>query len=332
MIDPGRREIMAGLAGAIVVGLAPRRAAAAMPWQITTEYPATAIAGEGIATFARLVGERSGSMLTVLPSFDAKTGITSADTIAALRNGRIEAADAFGGGLGVTHPLFGLSSLPFVAASVADARRLADIARPAYERALAAERLRLLFTTPWPPTGIWSKHGLQSLADLRSLTVRTYDDTSTAVLQAAGAKAVNISFSEAMPKLRSGEVDAVLSSGDGGAGRRLWDILPHFTEINYAVPLSFALLGDQAYQPLAPDYRRAVDEAAAETEARQWAAIRTRLDENYARMRQNGVTIGTSPSADLMSALKATAMVPVEDWRRKAGSEGSAALDAFQRG
>jgi hypothetical protein len=39
-----------------------------------------------------------------------------------------------------------------------------------------------------------------------------------------------------VPRLRAGELDAVLSSGDGGAGARLWEVLPHFTALDYASP------------------------------------------------------------------------------------------------
>lgn len=328
-----RRKTLAGLASALAAGAAGLRTArAATSWRMTTEYPASAISGEGIATFGRLLAERSGGRLAVEPVFDAKSGVTSADTIAAIRDGRIEAGDAFGGGLGTRYPLFGLSSLPFVAASIADARRLADLARPAYGRLLAAERAHLLFATPWPPTGLWSKDPVSGLADLRALSVRTYDDVSTRVLEAAGARARNITFSEAMPKLRAGEINAVLSSGDGGAGRRLWDLLPHFTEITYALPLSFALVGEATYGALDPDLRAAVDATAADTEARQWSAIRTRLDENYARMRANGVTIATAPSPEMMAALRSASAGAIEAWRGSAGPEGAAALDAFLRG
>ena len=43
-----------------------------------------------------------------------------------------------------------------------------------------------------------------------------------------------------MPRLRAGELDAVLSNGDGGAGARLWEVLRHFSSIDYAWPLSLA--------------------------------------------------------------------------------------------
>ncbi len=316
----------------VALGLAlhgAQPATAQTVWEMPTEYPASAIPGEGVATFAKLVNERSGGRLTIQPSFDAAKGIKSAGMIAAVQEGKVAAGDAFAGALGSVHPLFGLSSLPFLATSIEDAKRLTDLARPAYEKVLASYGQRILYTTPWPASGIWSKDAVTSAKDLAGLSIRTYDATSTAVLNGAGAKATNLSFADAMPKLKEGSVNAVLSSGDGGAGRNLWQFLPHFTEVNYALPISLATMNLAAYEALPADLKALVDTAAAETDQRQWSAIRTRLAENYKRMRDNGVVIRTEVSPDVAQALAAAGKTAVEDWRGKVGPDGSAVLDSF---
>ena len=269
--------------------------------------------------------------MTIKPSYNAEMGLKSSQMIAAVRDGRSQAADAFAGALGAEHPAFGLSSLPFLATSLAQARQLAGLARPWYEKTFASYGLKLLYTTPWPPSGIWSKAPLGDAAALKGFAIRTYDATSTTVLNAAGAGAVNLSFADVMPKLKDGSVVAVLSSGDGGAGRKLWEFLPHFTEVNYAVPLSFAFVSARAYEALPDDQRKAVDAAAAETEARQWNAIIGRLEANYATMRTNRVAINIAPAPDLVRALKAAALPVVENWAVKAGPEGAAVLAAFRK-
>ena len=318
-------------AGFLVSGLVfgAGAALAQTSWEMPTEYPETAIPGEGVANFARLVNERAGGRLTVKPSFDAKRGIKSAQMMAAVQKGEVAAGDAFAGALGAVDPLFGLSSLPFLATSIDDARRLTDLARPAYEKKLAGFGQKLLYTTPWPASGIWSKTPLDSAAALTGLSIRTYDATSTAVMNAAGAKAANLSFADAMPKVKDGSVVAVLSSGDGGAGRNLWDYLPNFTEVNYAMPISIASVNLAAYEALPADLRQVVDAAAQETEQRQWAAIRTRLGENYARMRANKVAIRTEVPPDLALALAKAGRMAVEEWQRKAGPEGREMLKQY---
>jgi TRAP-type C4-dicarboxylate transport system substrate-binding protein len=84
------------------------------------------------------------------------------------------------------------------------------------------------------------------------------------------------------------------------------------------------------YEALPSDLQRIVDDAAAETERRQWAAICTRLDESYARMRANGVTIAEPGPADLTGALATAAKGATAELRRQAGQEGEAILAAFR--
>src|SRR6187399_79781 len=275
------------LAGACLL-LFPVDLQAQTVWDTPTEYPQNAMPGVGLTAFTKHVAESSAGKLEIRPSFDAKAGIKSAGMLAAIAEGRVQAGDAFAGALEADDPVFALPSLPFLVASTADAKRLADIARPHLAAALQKKGLRLLYLTPWPPSGIWSRTPLKTASDLSGLSIRTYDKTSTDVFSGIGAKAALISFSDTMPKLADGSLNAVLSSGDGGAGRKLWDYLPYFNEITYSLPLSVASANKAAYDGLSPEQRAAVDAAGRETEAELWVALSTRLQENHARMRQNG--------------------------------------------
>jgi TRAP-type transport system periplasmic protein len=165
-------------------------------------------------------------------------------------------------------------------------------------------------------------------SDLSSLSIRTYDKISSEVFASVGAKATSISFADTMPRLVDGSINAVLSSGDGGAGRKLWEHLPYFTEIGYAVPLSFATLATPLYDRLPNELKEAVDRAAAATQAHGWAQLSTRLEENYARMRANGVTItpASEVTPELFGLLARGAASAVEKWKRDAGAEAAKLL------
>ena len=127
--------------------------------------------------------------------------------------------------------------------SSTDASGLPTSARRFLDVALRKKGLRLLYLTPWPPSGIWSKAPLKSPSDLSALSICTYDRISSEVFASVGAKATTISFADTMPRLVDGSINAVLSSGDGGIGRKLWEFLPYFSEITYSLPLSVAKSG-----------------------------------------------------------------------------------------
>jgi TRAP-type C4-dicarboxylate transport system substrate-binding protein len=294
--------------------------------KITTEYPATSMPGLGVSTFAEKVAQKTGGRVVFTPSFDASAGFKSGDMVDAVQARKIDAADAFAGGIANKYPLFAVSSLPFLADSLPRAEALLKAARPAYERFLQAHGQKLLYTTPWPASGIWSKKPVGSLDALRALRIRTYDDISQSTMTSAGAQAFNISFADAMPRIAAGDVDAVLSSGDGGAGRKLWQYLPAFAEINYAMPISITTINLAAYEGLDATGKAAVDQAGAETEAVQWQRIRSRLDENYKTMRSNGVAIDTRVAPDVMRGLKAASTGALKQWQAKVGADADEIL------
>lgn len=196
-VDEGVLRVL----GALAAGAGPLSAQTAPSWRIATEYPATAMPGEGIAAFAAAATRLAAGALAVRPAFDAPDGLRSAGMLAALAAGRIEAADAFTGAMGGEDPIFLLSSLPFLTASAEDARRLFDAARPEYEAALARRGAVLLYATPWPPSGLWTRRPVTGPADMAGLRVRCFDRTSVTVLRAAGAAAEELSFADTMPRL-----------------------------------------------------------------------------------------------------------------------------------
>lgn len=314
------------LAAVVAMAFIAQGAQAATTLTMTTEYPATSMPGQGVSTFAELVRAKSAGNVVIDASFDAAKGIKSGDMIEAVQTRKVDAGDAFAGALATKYPIFGVSSLPFLADSLSKARNLNKAARPAYEKLLAAHGQKLLYTTPWPASGIWSKQKLDSVAALKRLSIRTYDATSQDVMQRAGAKAQNISFADAMPRIASGEVNAVLSSGDGGAGRKLWEHLPNFAEINYAMPVSVATMNLKAYEALDARSRKAIDQAAAQTEAEQWKRIEGRLQQNYANMRKNGVAINTAVPSAVKKALKDASAESINAWKAAAGPEAAAIL------
>lgn len=297
---------------------APYQAAQAQfNFSIATEYPETAMPGEGLNAFANAIKTLSAGKLIFTTTFDAKGGYKSAEMLNAVASRKLDAGDAYLPALSATDPIFSLSALPFVVNSIDGARSLMAASRKVYQQVLNKAGVRWLYSTPWPASGIWSKDPLQNPNDLTALRIRTYDSVSQAVMSPLVSSAMNVSFADVMPMLRDGRATAVLSSGDGGAGRKLWDFLPHFTEINYAIPISATFMNAAVYDSLSPEMQDIIMQAAAQTELEQWNRIRGRLDDNYTRMRSNGVTINTSPNAQLKLQLTQAALPVISDWKKK---------------
>lgn len=315
----------------LVAGLVP---AAAQPvtLDLVNEYPATSLPGEADRAFAQAVAARLADRLVIRPMPDAASGLRSREQIAAIAEGRVAMADTFGGAIGDLDPALAIASLPFLTPTVADARRLYDLAESRYQQVFARHNQRLLFVSPWPPSGLWTARPVDGVAALRALKVRTYDSPGTAIFRQVSTFAEVISFADLEPRLANGSVDAVLSSGDGGAGRKLWRLLPHFAAVNYAIPLSFGTINLDAWNRLDPATRAALEEIGREVTARQWAAMAGRVEANYAVMRQNGMAIAASVPPDVTALLSAAATPALEAWSARAAPEDREIIRRYRSG
>ncbi|WP_027553063.1 TRAP transporter substrate-binding protein [Bradyrhizobium sp. Cp5.3] len=308
-----------------VLSVAP--ATAQVTWRMTTEYPQNNISGIGLTTFASRVAERTHGFVTVSNAFDNELKISSGEMPRAAQDGRIAGGDAFAGALSGINPVLGLSTLPFLVQSVDVARATNVRARPLYEKALAARGLKLLYVTIWPATGLWSERSLEGAGDLPKLNLRAYDANSSEVMRASGANAQFLPMDTAIAGLKEHRLNAFLTSGDGGAGRKLWDFLPHFTAINYAMPVSIAFVRSDAFAELSEPMQREVLAAAEETEQSQLALLANRTSENYARMRDNGVRITEPAPPSLVAALRKAATSAIAAWETQAGTDAAAIVE-----
>jgi TRAP-type transport system periplasmic protein len=316
---------------AFLVLLLAAAAAPAARLTLANEYPATSIQGEADALFAREVGARSAGRIQLVHQYDAASGFRSRDMVGAIARGAVPLGNTYMGALGAVDPVFLLPSLPFLATTAEEARALAEVARPAYERALARHNQKLLFLSPWPAAGLWANKPVDRVEALTGLRLRTADSSGVLAFKAAGAAPVQVSFADAIPQLKAGQLDAVLSSGDGGAGARLMETLRHFTAIEYAVTMSMVTINADAWGALEPTLQDAMVAAAAATEARQWDILKERVAANYARMRAAGVSITTDLSPEYRRALRAAGQVAVDDWVQTMGPAAAPLLDAYRR-
>ncbi|CAM3983377.1 TRAP transporter substrate-binding protein [Bordetella tumulicola] len=272
--------------------------------KLINEYPATSITAAADLQFAAAVNEQSKGTIKVETLQEKQNPYKGAEQVNAVIKEKDLMGTLFGGVLGNKDSLFLLSSLPFAAKDFKQAHALYSCAEPALQERVKALGAHLLYVTPWPPSGIWSVTPLANDTDVKALKIRTYDTTSKTVFERLGAQSVALPYSALAEKLAAGEVNAVLTSGDGGAGRKLWDHLPNFTAVSYSIPLSYTIINRDAWDQLSSDQQAILTQAAEKVSAASWAGVEQRIEANYARMREHKMTLNTTPSDSIMKSLK----------------------------
>ena len=239
------------------------------------------------------------------------------DQFDAVGDGAVQVASSFVGAWSGIDPVFLVSSLPFLAPTVKDTRALYEASKPYYEKVLADSNQVFLFATPWPPSGLWGNKPLDSMDAIKNVRIRTYDANGTITLRNAGAAPIQLSWADTVPQLTTGGIDGVLTSADGGAAAQLWEHQSHFTEVNYASPLQIVHMNKDVYDGLTDAQKEAVAKAAKEAEDFGWGLLENRVKENYAQMKENGMTIVTDVSPDYLAALGKAAEESISDWKAK---------------
>ena len=93
---------------------------------------------------------------------------------------------------------------------------------------------------------------------LEGLRIRTYDVNGTNTMMNAGAAPLQVAWSDLIPQLSTGGIDAVLTSADGAMQLSLWDYVSDFTELNYAMGLFMCHVNKDEFDALPEDVKTAM--------------------------------------------------------------------------
>tara|TARA_R110002012_G_scaffold7675_18_gene35720 strand:- start:3313 stop:4329 length:1017 start_codon:yes stop_codon:yes gene_type:complete len=295
----------------------------------SNEYNANSIHAQGDAYFIDKVKSLTDDVSITLHTGGA-LGFNSGDHFYAVADGAIDIADTLSGTMSGIDSIFLLSSLPFIVEDVEEARRLYEIAKPYYEEVFEDNGQILLYASPWPPSGIWSKTEIDNQNDLENLKIRTFDRNGTETFRNVGASPVSLSWGDVVPQLATGGISAVLTSAEAGANGSFWEHQNHFSAVQYAIPLNMVHMNKEVFESLSDEQQQALLEAAEMTDQHNWAAVETRTEENYQTLGEHDVAINDPVSADLLNALKEASTSVVDNWVDNTGDIGQSILTEFR--
>ncbi|MDM8347177.1 TRAP transporter substrate-binding protein [Pseudochrobactrum sp. sp1633] len=300
-------------------------------WDMPNEYNQTSIPGVADEYFAKILKEKTGGAIEIMHHFGGALGYKGPQMLDAVGSGAVPIGNLFAGPLSGIDPLFLLSSLPFVAATPEEAKKLLDVSRDQYEAVFLKNNQKMLYAMPWPPSGIWARSRIDNLDSLKGLKIRTYDPSGTKTFSGAGATPLQVSWADTVPQVGAGVLDGVLTSAELGNAAKLWEQLPYFTGINYSMPLNIVTINLDVWDELSPELQQAVTEAGIATENHQWATISDHVIQDYKVIRDNNGTVIEDPAEDLMAALKENSKGAIDDWLAKIGDRGQTILGKFKQ-
>lgn len=312
------------LAGAIATG-----AAAQTTWNMPTPYADGNYHTQNIAQFIQDVRAGTNGQL-VINLHSAGSLFRHPDIKRNVRQGLAQVGEVLISLHANESPIYGLDSVPFLAVSFADAKKLYDAQRPALERRLAEEGLQLLFSVPWPPQGLFARRAINSIEDLRGLRFRTYNPGTGRIAAISGATPVQVEAADLATAFATGRVESTITSAATGVDTRIWEFTTHYHDTQAWIPRNMVIVNRQAFQALPEATRNALLAASRVAEERGWANAARETVTRTQALRDNRMTV-LEPAPALRDGLLAIGRQIATEWEQSAGADGAAILRAYRQ-
>jgi TRAP-type transport system periplasmic protein len=298
-------------------------------WDLPTGYAVGSFQTENVQLFANEVDKSTAGKLKI--TLHASGSLYKANEIKrAVQTGQTPAGEFLLSGAANENALFGVDSIPFLATDYAQARKLYAASKPALEKLLASQGIKLMFSVPWPGQSLYSVKEIKGPDDLKGTKMRAYNPATTRIAQMLKAQPTTIQLAELGQALATGTVENFLTSSASGVENKLFEQTKFFYPVNAWLPRNATVVSQKAFDALDKPTQEAVLKAASAAETRGWAMSEQKDVEFVKELGAKGMKIA-NPSDALRKELMAIGETMTGDWLKTAGADGQSIVDAFRK-
>ena len=298
-------------------------------WDLPAAYPASNFHTENITQFAKDVDTATGGKLKI--TVHANASLFKAPEIKrAVQGGQAQMGEILLANFANENPIYALDGVPFLATGYGDAKKLYSASKAPMDKLLAAQGMKLLFSVPWPPQGIYSKKEISSVSDLRGIKWRAYSPATAKIAELIGAQPVQIQAAELSQALATGVVESYMSSGSTGYDSKTYESIKNFYDTQAWLPKNGVIVNLKAFNALDAATQAAVVKAATDAEVRGWKTSEAKNEEYKTLLVGKGMKI-LKPSPKLMTDLQQVGTIMLADWQKAAGADGTAIIADYNK-
>jgi TRAP-type C4-dicarboxylate transport system substrate-binding protein len=304
-------------------------AQAQVKWDLPTAYPSNNFHTENVQQFASDVDTATGGKLKITVHSNASL-FKAPEIKRAVQGGQAQIGEILLANFENENPLYGVDGIPFLATSYADSMRLYKASKKAQNDLLGKQGMMMLFAVAWPPQGIYSKKAIESAADMKGLKWRAYSPSTSRIAELVGAQPVTVQASELSQALATGVVESFMTSGSTGYDSKVYEQVKNFYDTQAWLPKNAIIVNKKAFEALDQPTQAALLKAAEAAETRGWKVSEEKNQWYLNALKDKGMNI-LKPSAKLQADLKQVGQSMQADWVKKAGPEGQAVIDAYNK-
>ncbi len=324
-----QRRFLSTLPVALCAALACSAALSQTKWDLPSAYPATNFHTENLVQFAKDVDAATNGKLKIVVHANASL-FKAPEIKRAVQGGQAAVGEILLANFANENPVYALDGVPFLATGYGDAKKLYDASKAPMDKLLSAQGMKMLFSVPWPPQGIYSKKEITSVADLRGIKWRAYSPATAKIAELIGAQPVQIQAAELSQALATGVVESYMSSGSTGYDTKTYESIKNWYDTQAWLPKNGVIVNLKAFNALDASTQAAVAKAAAEAEVRGWKVSEAKNSEYKTLLTGKGMKIH-KPSPKLMTDMQQVGNVMLSDWQKAAGPDGVAIVAAYNK-
>lgn len=298
-------------------------------WDMPTPYTDATFHTKNIRLFAEEVLKATNGELNITVH-SAGSLIKHPEIKKSVRRGIVPIGEVLMSRLSNEDSFFALDSIPYLATNYQQAGKLWHASRKKTEEKLSKHGLKLLFSVPWQPQGLFAKKKVKAVTDLQGLKLRVYNKHTERLAQLLQAVPTQIEAADISTAFSTGRVDSMITSPSIGANTKAWDFLSHYHHFQAWIPKNIVIVNAKHFSRLSKSTQDAVLIAAEKAEKRGWQMSEKETNEKVAEMKANGLKV-VYPTNKLHSELSYVGHVMTKEWLKEVGDEGANTLALFNK-
>ena len=303
-------------AAACALGLGVSAALAETAWDMSVVWPEGNFHTQNALAFAEAVKEATAGEVVITVHSGGALGIKGPEGMAAVRDGLVPIADILLNQQVGEAPILGIETLPYLAPTMPDLALLHKFYRPKLEEVAESMNQKLLYMVPWPGQAVFAPNPINSLDDIKGLTIRVVDANGSSFFEALGATPVQMPWGEVVPSLAASTIKGVTTSSSSGVDGAFWEFTKHMSTFNWQASSNAVMVNLDAWNALEPETRAAIEATAARMEGQFWLNSKAEDAKKLAILQEHGIEI-TQPSPELRAALLEKAKPLWDDFKAR---------------
>jgi TRAP-type C4-dicarboxylate transport system substrate-binding protein len=297
-------------------------------WDMPTPYSDGEFHTRNVLAFVGDVEKATGGKLHIQVHSNGSL-IKHPDILRAVSTGHVNIAEFLLGQFGNEDPVFAADNVPFVAPGYDNAWKFYQAQKPILEKKLQGRGMKLLYAVAWPGQGFYTKDPVKTLADFKSMKMRTYSPLTARLAELMGASPIVVQVPEVPQMFATGAMQAMITSSATGTSTKAWEFVKNYYKANAWNPKNVIVVNQRAFSRLPKDEQNALVKAAATAEKRGWEMSKAREKEGDETLVKNGMSVG-EPAPELKTALAKIGEQMAAEWEKTAGADGQAILKAYR--